>query len=121
MSAVTGFILKKMKNKFLVMRCGLPGEILKCQQKSKYCLRKIIYVYICFKICRYKKLTTTYIGTDDQKRSTLIKCPHSSKIIALFLFLCYSTYCLFCVVLCIVCLCVNAYCTAATGWLPNCT
>jgi len=31
----------------------------------------------------------------------------------------------FCVVLCIVrfvyCLCVNVYCTTATGWLPNCS
>jgi hypothetical protein len=27
-------------------------------------------------------------------------------------------YCLFCVVLCIVC--VYVYCTTATGWLPNC-
>ena len=33
--------------------------------------------------------------------------PHSSKL------LCCSMYCLFCVVLCIVC--VNVYCTTATG------
>ena len=29
--------------------------------------------------------------------------PHSSKILVLFLFLCCSIYCLFCVILCIVC------------------
>jgi len=39
--------------------------------------------------------------------------PHSSKIVVLFY------------VLCVVCrsvyvLCVNVYCTTATGWLPNC-
>ena len=38
--------------------------------------------------------------------------PHFSKILRC------SMYCLFCVVLCIVC--VNVYCTTATGWLSNC-
>ena len=66
MSAVAGFILKKRENKLLVMSCGLPEEILKCQQKSRYCLWKITYVYICFKICRYEMLTGPYIGTDDK-------------------------------------------------------
>ena len=37
---------------------------------------------------------------------------HSSKIFVLFL-LCRSVYCL--------CVCVNVYCTTATGWLPNCS
>jgi len=39
--------------------------------------------------------------------------PHSSKIFLLFcvfFVLCRSLYCL----------CVNVYCTTATGWLPNC-
>ena len=40
--------------------------------------------------------------------------PHSSKIFVLFCVLC---------VLCrsVFCLCVNVYCTTATGWLPNCS
>ena len=47
--------------------------------------------------------------------------PHSSKIFVLFLFLCCSMYSLFCVILCIVCVCVNVCCTTATRWLPNCS
>ena len=35
-------------------------------------------------------------------------------------FLCCSIYCLFCVVL-MYCLCVNVYCTTATGCQPNCS
>ena len=41
MSAVTGYILKKPKNKFLVMNCGSPEEMPKCQQRSTYCLWKL--------------------------------------------------------------------------------
>ena len=64
---------------------------------------------------------------------------------SVYFVLCCSMYCLFCVVLCILfcvvlcivcfvlfyvlfvlcrsvyCLCVNVYCTTATGWLPNCS
>ena len=41
---------------------------------------KIIYVYICFKICMYKRLTGPYIGTDGQKYSTLIKCNSAESL-----------------------------------------
>jgi len=42
--------------------------------------------------------------------------PDSSKIVVLFcvvFVLCRSVYC--------VGMCVNVYCTTATGWLPNCS
>jgi len=38
--------------------------------------------------------------------------PHSSKIVVLF-------YALFVLNRSMYCLCVNMYCTAATGWQPN--
>ena len=40
---------------------------------EKILLMKIICVYICFKICGYKRLTGPNIGSYDQKYSTLIK------------------------------------------------
>jgi len=40
--------------------------------------------------------------------------PHSSKILVWL-------YVLFVLCRCVYCLCVNVYCTAATGWLPNCS
>jgi len=40
--------------------------------------------------------------------------PHSSKIVVLI-------YVLFVLCHSVCCLCVNVYCTTATGWLPNCS
>ena len=45
--------------------------------------------------------------------------PHSSKIFVSFKIFVWF-YVLFALCRCMYCLCVNVYCTTATGWQPNC-
>jgi len=40
--------------------------------------------------------------------------PHSSKLVVIVFFCCYLCCSMYC-------LCVNVYCTTATGWQPNCS
>ena len=69
------------------------------------CMVTVTEVYPCFFLsCR---------ANARVKPAKTGHSPHSSY------FLCCSTYCLFCVVPCSVC--VYVYCTNAAGWLPNCS
>ena len=78
------------------------------QRASWHSSATLTEVFPCFFLgCKANaKVKPTKIGRD----------PHSSRIFVLFyilFILCHSVYC--------VCVCVNVYCTAATGWLPNCS
>ena len=110
----------------------LPLHIAVCMFCAVRCSTTLTEVFPCF-----------FLSCKTNARVTLAKTghgPHSYKLVVivlfcrycavLSLFMLFCCYCLvlflfvlFCYYLCcsMYCLCVNVYCTTATGCLPNCS